>query len=40
MKAKKSPGKAPWGRNDDRKKETDRGKKGTESKRSRADKVQ
>ena len=31
MKAKKSPGKAPWGRNDDRKKETDRGNKGTES---------
>ena len=28
VKAKKSPGKAPWGRNDDRKKETDKGRKG------------
>ena len=31
VKAKKSPGKAPWGCNDDRKKETDSGRKGTES---------
>ena len=28
VKAKKSPGKAPWGCNDDGKKKTDRGKEG------------
>ena len=39
MKAKKSLGKAPWGRNDDRKKETDRGRKGQNKLRSRAEKV-
>ena len=40
VKAKKSPGKAPWGRNDDRKKETDKGRKGKNQESSRADKVQ
>ena len=40
VKAKKSPGKAPWGHNDDRKKETDRGRKGQNQVMSRADKVQ
>ena len=40
VKAKKSLGKAPWGRNDDRKKETDRGRKGQNQERSRVDKVQ
>ena len=40
VKAKKSPGKAPWGRNDDRKKETDRGRKGQNQFRSREEKVQ
>ena len=39
VKAKKSPGKAPWGRNDDGKKETDKGRKGQNQVRSRADKV-
>ena len=40
VKAKKSPGKVPRGRNDDRKKETDKGRKGQNQVRSRADKVQ
>ena len=40
VKAKKSPGKAPWGHNDDRKKETDKGRKGQNQVMSRADKVQ
>ena len=40
VKAKKSLGKAPRGGNDDRKKETDKGKKGQNQERSRADKVQ
>ena len=40
MKAKKSLGNVPRGRNDDRKKETDRGRKGQNQERSRADKVQ
>ena len=40
VKAKKSPGKAPGGRNDDRKKETDKGRKGQNQEGSRADKVQ
>ena len=38
VKAKKSPGKAPWGRNDDGKKETDGGRKGQNQLRSRAEK--
>ena len=40
VKAKKSPGKAPWGRNDDGKKKTDKGRKGQNQVRSRAKKVQ
>ena len=40
VKAKKSPGKVPWGRNDDRKKETDRGRKRQDQFSSRAEKVQ
>ena len=40
VKAKKSPGKAPWGCNDDGKKETDKGKKGQNQVRSRAENVQ
>ena len=40
VKAKKSLGKAPWGRNDDRKKETDKGKKGHNQVRSREENVQ
>ena len=39
-KAKKSPGKAPWGRNDDGEKETDKGKQGQNQGRSRAENVQ
>ena len=39
VKAKKSPGKVPWGRNDDRKKETDKGRKGQNQVRSRAENV-
>ena len=40
VKAKKSPGKVPWGRNDDGKKETDKGRKGQNQVRSRAENVQ
>ena len=40
VKAKEAPGKVPWGRNDDRKKETDKGRKGQNQVMSRADKVQ
>ena len=39
MKAKKSPGEAPWGRNDDGKKKTDKGRKGQNQGRSREKKV-
>ena len=40
VKAKKSLGKAPWGCNDDGKKETDNGRKGQNQVRSRAENVQ
>ena len=40
MKAKKFMGKAPWGHNDDGKKETDKGEKGQNQVRSRAENVQ
>ena len=40
VKAKKSPGKAPWGHNYDGKKKNDKGRKGKNPVRSRVKKVQ
>ena len=37
MKAKKSPGEAPWGCNDDGKKKTDKGREGQNQVRSRVE---